>query len=220
MRAQGKLADKQAAILRAAADLFTEKDFHVVLMDEVAARAQVGKGTLYRYFPRKEDLYFATIFDGWDRLREELEEVLQEEGLLLEDALEKATRQMLSYFWQRRQFVTLVHRLEHTPNGEEQAEWRSRREGIVRLVEGVLQRGLGPNALPVGQRRLITEMFLGMLRSVILYRGNRDTPATLARMVVRLFLDGFRASVEPQDTRTSRTMVGGKPDGRAATLSY
>lgn len=217
MRAQNKPADKQAAILRAAAELFTEKDFHLVLMDEVAERAQVGKGTLYRYFPTKEDLYFATIFDGWDRLREELEEVLQEEGLL-EDTLEKATRQMLSYFWRRRQFVTLVHRLEHTPNGTEEAEWRSRREGIVRLVEGVLRRGLGSNAPPAGQCRLITEMFLGMLRSAILYRGSRDTPAALAHMMVRLFLDGFHAYVEPKDTRTSHTMVGGKSDGRATTL--
>ncbi|MGE0679616.1 MAG: TetR/AcrR family transcriptional regulator [Candidatus Binatia bacterium] len=217
MHAQSKSAEKRTVILQAAAELFAEKDFHLVLMDEVAARAKVGKGTLYRYFPTKEDLYFATIFDGWDRLREELEEVLQEEGLL-KDTLEKATRQILSYFWQRRQFVTLVHRLEHTPNGEEQAEWRSRREGIVRLVEGVLKRRLGSNALSAGQCRLITEMFLGMLRSIILHRGSRDTPATLARMVVRLFLDGFRTSVEPQDTHTSRTGAGGKSDGRAVTL--
>lgn len=217
MRAQRKHADKHATILHAAAELFTEKDFHLVLMDEVAAHAQVGKGTLYRYFPTKEDLYFATIFEGWNRLREELEEVLQEEGVL-EDTLEKATRQILSYFWQRRQFVTLVHRLEHTPGGNEEPEWRSRREGIVRLVEGVLRRGLGPNAPPARQCRLTTEMFLGMLRSVILYRGSRDTPATLARMVVRLFLDGFHATVGPKYTRTSRTMAGGKSDGRAATL--
>ena len=212
MRTRSKNKEKKPAILQAAAELFTEKDFHLVLMDEVAARAQMGKGTLYRYFPTKEDLYFATIFDGWDRLREELEDVLREEGAL-EDTLEKATRQILSYFWQRRQFVTLVHRLEHTPNGNEQTEWRSRREGIVRLVEGVLRRGLGPNAPPTRQCRLIAEMFLGMLRSVILYRGSRDTPATLARMMVRLFLDGFYAAVEPKDTRTSRTLVGGQSDG-------
>lgn len=217
MHAQRKSVEKREVILHAAAELFAEKDFHLVLMDEVAARAQVGKGTLYRYFPTKEHLYFASIFDGWDRLREELEEALQEKGLRLEDALEKATRQMLSYFWQRRQFVTLVHRLEHTPNGEEQAEWSSRREGIVRLVEGILQRGLGPHALPAGQCRLLTEMFLGMLRSAILYRSNRDTPATLARMVVRLFIDGFHASVEPPDTRASRTGAGEKPNGRTTT---
>lgn len=217
MRAQSKPVDKQAAILQAAAELFTEKDFHLVLMDEVAAHAQVGKGTVYRYFPTKEELYFATIFDGWKRLREELEEVLQEAGSL-EETLEKATRRILSYFWHRRQFVTLVHRLEHTANGNEDAEWRSRREGIVRLVEGVLKRGLGTHAPPAGQCRLLTEMFLGMLRSIILYRGSRDTPATLARMVVRLFLNGFHATVEPKDTRTSRTMAGGQSDGRAATF--
>ncbi len=80
MPRQGKNQGKESVILQAAAELFTEKDFHQVLMEEVALRARVGKGTLYRYFPTKEDLYFATIFAGWDRLREELEEVLREEA--------------------------------------------------------------------------------------------------------------------------------------------
>ncbi|MGE0821608.1 MAG: TetR/AcrR family transcriptional regulator [Candidatus Binatia bacterium] len=195
MQSLGKQAGKRTAILQAAAELFTEKDFHLVLMDDVAVRAQVGKGTLYRYFPAKEDLYFATIFEGWDRLREELEEVLGEEGSL-EDTLEKATHQILRYFWDRRQFVSLVHRLEHTPNGKESTEWYNRRESIVRLIEGVLKRGLKPHALPAGRGRLLTEMFLGMVRSIILYRGSRDTPQMLAPFVVRVFLDGFRMHVE------------------------
>ena len=70
---------KRVSILRAATDLFVEKDFHHVLMDEVAAGAGVGKGTLYRYFPAKEDLYLAAIFAGWERLHEELQLVVSEE---------------------------------------------------------------------------------------------------------------------------------------------
>lgn len=217
MDAQGKNRGKRAVILQAAAELFTAKDFHLVLMDEVAERARVGKGTLYRYFPTKEDLYFATIFEGWDRLREELDEVLREEGSL-EDTLEKATQQILSYFWQRRHFVTLVYRLEHNITGKEQADWRRRREGIVRLVEGILKRRLGADSLPNGNIRLVTEMFLGMLRSIVLYRGNRDTPQALAHLVVRLFLNGFRSSAERGKNFGTRTAGGGKTHERAAAL--
>src|SRR5204863_2864875 len=111
MRRHGKNPRQESAIPQVAEEIFTENDFHQVLMEEVALRARVGKGTLYRYFPTKEDLYFAIIFAGWDRLREELEEVLREEGPL-EELLEKTTRQILSYFWLRRHFVTLVYRLE------------------------------------------------------------------------------------------------------------
>jgi AcrR family transcriptional regulator len=209
MHAQGKNTEKRAVILHAAAELFTEKDFHLVLMDHVAERAQVGKGTVYRYFPTKEDLYFAIIFEGWDRLREHLEAVLQEEGSI-EDRLEKVSRQILSYFWQRRQFVTLVHRLEHETSSKQKADWQRRRESIVRLVEGIVKKERGADALPNGQTQLITEMFLGMLRSIILYRGPRDTPETLAHLVVRLFFDGLRAYTERKEHVSPRTAAGGK----------
>ena len=105
MREQDHNTAKHARILQAAVGLFTERNFHQVLMDDVAERAEVGKGTVYRYFPTKEELYFATIFEGWDRLGKELEAVVQQDGSL-HDLLEQATRQVLSYFWHRRQFVT------------------------------------------------------------------------------------------------------------------
>ena len=61
MQGRHKTAEKEQQIVRAAAEVFANRDFHRVLMDDVAARAGVGKGTLYRYFPTKDDLYFATI---------------------------------------------------------------------------------------------------------------------------------------------------------------
>jgi len=215
MPRQGKNQGKESVILQAAAELFTEKDFHQVLMEEVALRARVGKGTLYRYFPTKEDLYFATIFAGWDRLREELEEVLREEGPL-EELLEKTTRQILAYFWQRRHFVTLVYRLEHNTGGRERAAWQRRREGIVRLVEGVLKRGIASDLPPSGNMRLLVEMFLGMLRVIVLYRSSRDTPEALAHLVVSLFLEGLRGRTRHGVNHRARAALGGKNRERAA----
>ena len=88
----------------------------------------------------------------------------------------------------------------------------------MRLVEGVLKRGLGPGSLSNGNIRLITEMFLGMLRSIVLYRGSRDTPEALARQVVRLFLDGFRGCAEQREHPSPRPVIGGKAHERAAAL--
>lgn len=93
---------KHARILQAAVELFTDRDFHQILMHDVAERAEVGKGTVYRYFPTKEELSFATLFEGRDRLGKELGAVVQQHGPLHE-TLEHMTRQVLSYFWHRRQ---------------------------------------------------------------------------------------------------------------------
>lgn len=208
-------AAKHARILQAAAELFTERDFHQVLMDDVAERADVGKGTVYRYFPTKEELYFATIFEGWDQLGKELEAVVQQDGPC-HDILEHVTRQVLSYFWHRRQFVTLVHRLENNIDGEEQADWQQRRASIVGVFTGILDRAVRTQPLPRGQMLLLTEMYLGMLRSIVLYRGKDDTPDTLARLAVRLFLDGLINLTPRREHSAIRTTVGGKIRVRAA----
>src|SRR3546814_20052113 len=50
-------ATKRAQILDAASRIFATQAYHLVNMDGVAQAAGVGKGTLYRYFTSKEDLY-------------------------------------------------------------------------------------------------------------------------------------------------------------------
>ena len=48
-------------LLDAALDLFVEKGYAATKVDEVAARAGVSKGTLFLYFPSKEDLFKAVV---------------------------------------------------------------------------------------------------------------------------------------------------------------
>jgi TetR/AcrR family transcriptional regulator, repressor of fatR-cypB operon len=48
--------DKKDAILTAALDLFAERGYHGTSVGDIAERAKVGTGTIYRYFQDKEDL--------------------------------------------------------------------------------------------------------------------------------------------------------------------
>jgi AcrR family transcriptional regulator len=48
-------------IVEAALDLFVEKGFAATKMDEIAKLAGVTKGTVYLYFPSKEDLFRAVV---------------------------------------------------------------------------------------------------------------------------------------------------------------
>ena len=53
-------ARNRERVLRAARDAFAESGYGVPL-DEIAARAQVGPGTVYRHFPTKEALFEAVV---------------------------------------------------------------------------------------------------------------------------------------------------------------
>ena len=62
-----RIADRPAktgAILRAAAQLFAEQGYQAATMDAIAERAGIGKGTVYEYFPNKQELFFG-VFDDY-----------------------------------------------------------------------------------------------------------------------------------------------------------
>lgn len=48
----------------AALELFVEKGYAATRLDEIAAQAGVSKGTLYLYFPSKEELFKAVVREG------------------------------------------------------------------------------------------------------------------------------------------------------------
>ncbi|HEY0855799.1 MAG TPA: TetR/AcrR family transcriptional regulator [Albitalea sp.] len=55
-------------LLSAALELFVEKGFAATRTDDVAARAGVAKGTVYLYYPSKEDLLKAVVRDNLSTL--------------------------------------------------------------------------------------------------------------------------------------------------------
>jgi AcrR family transcriptional regulator len=92
-RTSAKRATRER-ILEAALGVFSEKGFHVATMDEVAERAGVGKGTLYRYFANKEALFNELV-------RQRLEELETRARTILDgqdEVLTMITKYLRVYF--------------------------------------------------------------------------------------------------------------------------
>jgi AcrR family transcriptional regulator len=53
--------DRPSEIIAAGLDCFAERGFAATRLDDVASRAGVTKGTLYLYFPSKEELFKAVV---------------------------------------------------------------------------------------------------------------------------------------------------------------
>jgi AcrR family transcriptional regulator len=82
-------SDKAERILDAALVLFAERGFHGTAVPLVAERAQVGAGTIYRYFASKEALVNA-LYQRWK------EALLR--AVLVGFPFEKAPREQLVHF--------------------------------------------------------------------------------------------------------------------------
>jgi AcrR family transcriptional regulator len=81
-RRRGRPRDPEAdvRILDAAAELILERGYDAMTVDEVAARARVGKATVYRRWARKEDLAVAAMSQLYDA-----EMALPETGSIRDD---------------------------------------------------------------------------------------------------------------------------------------
>ncbi|MGB3544066.1 MAG: TetR/AcrR family transcriptional regulator [Rubrivirga sp.] len=54
---------RRDAMLDAALEVFAEKGYSSASVDEIAERAEFGKGTIYNYFPDGKDELFLTLFE-------------------------------------------------------------------------------------------------------------------------------------------------------------
>ncbi|MCP3987357.1 MAG: TetR/AcrR family transcriptional regulator [bacterium] len=71
---------QRGRILEAARGVFFRDGFMNANLDEVAQIAGVAKGTLYRYFENKGDLYVALLVDGGAVFQERLDEAARTPG--------------------------------------------------------------------------------------------------------------------------------------------
>jgi AcrR family transcriptional regulator len=64
-----KQSDRRRRVIQAAISLATDGGYEAVQMRDVAAKARVALGTLYRYFPSKDQLLVAALGEWAEELR-------------------------------------------------------------------------------------------------------------------------------------------------------
>ncbi len=88
-----QVKDKKNAIMDAALKLFTERGFHGTSTAQISKDAGVATGTLFNYFPSKEDLINSLYFEVKGRLS-----ICIKEGLDSEATFEARMKKLWSNF--------------------------------------------------------------------------------------------------------------------------
>ncbi len=112
--------DRRQAIVETAARLFARRGYADCEMERVAAALRVAKGTLYLYFPGKQELFFACVDWGMAEMQRHIFEAA-EEGLPPLKRISRAIRAYLEFFDQHPEYVELMI--------QERAIFRDRKKG-------------------------------------------------------------------------------------------
>jgi len=179
--------------MRAAEKLFTGPRFHEITLDHVVEEAGVGKGTVYRYFENKDDLFFQTATRGFDEMCELLVRKVPEEAPFA-DRLLSACVEIAAFFKRRRKLFRMMQSEEarmHWRRPEIRERWLARRRRLVAAVAEILRQGVRDGKVRRDVRPDVLAAFLlGMLRARA--RDMTDVPERerSLKRVVDLFLAG------------------------------
>jgi AcrR family transcriptional regulator len=112
-------ASRSEQILDTAARLFARHGYHEVDTQLLADELEIGKGTLYRYFPSKQDLFLAAVDRVMRRLRQQIDDSI----VSIEDPLDRiavAIRTYLAFFQEHPDCAELIM--------QERAQFKDRKE--------------------------------------------------------------------------------------------
>lgn len=171
---------RRRAMLHAARAVFAEKGYAQATLDEIAERAEFGKGTLYNYFEGgKEELLFAVF----DEIYDDIVELIQK---TFTDASEQPIRERFrtlvleafTFFLEREDlFMVLIkesHRLCFSEDSEQAAYFQHQQARMVNAIVPVLQTAMEHGAIRQLPPEAIAHMMLENINGMLVHRVMMD----------------------------------------------
>lgn len=187
---------KRRLILDIATTLFAAKPYHEVRLDDVAAGAKLGKGTLYVYFASKEELYLTLVREGFSSMVAQAKVDGGDPGVQTWDRL-RAVIAGLIRFANRYPDLYRVMRSGAPSLTPEDPDLQKTRRELASFIESVLREGVRRGELCDPHPGLTAEYVLSSVRGSFLYPKAGMTPKVLEDHMMRVLQFGLAAGGQP-----------------------
>ena len=201
---------KRDAVLRMAAQSFNEKGFHATSLDDVAARLNVTKPTLYYYFKNKEEILFECVRIGLQMIDEAAENVARRGGTGVE--------QLFAVMRKYAEIVTMEFGMCLIRVGEDPLQPAARRKlrqlkaRIDRRFRSLIERGIAEGDLAPCDAKIAAFTVAGALSWIARwYRADGPlSPNDIAEQSISILVEGLVRRAEPlSGTARSSAMCEG-----------
>ena len=173
-------------ILQDGWDLFQQKGYRGVSVDEICLRCGITKPTLYYYFKDKENLFVEVLLRRLHGFRE----IIEQDGTL-DQRLERIVIAMLDSF--TASYSHLVHDLEHVKRQENVARIRTAfADELYSPITALMQSAIDAGEV-AGDAKFLSHLFMGIVENYISHANDfGDDSKLLAHKLVAFFLKGAR----------------------------
>jgi len=180
--------DTRNKILEAAVIVFAQKGYHETRVDDIVLESRTSKGSVYFYFPSKQDIFLGLIDTFSDLLENRLKEAILNERHGIQQ-MDSALKVSLSLFSQYRTLakIVLVQAVGLGAAFEERR--RQINDRFTDIIKARLDRAIMEGSIPPTQTDLAARVWVGALNEVVvnwIYTGEPDLVTTIPTL--RIFL--------------------------------
>jgi AcrR family transcriptional regulator len=161
---------KRRDIIDVAAKLFATRPFHEVRLEDIAAAAHVGKGTVYIYFENKDELYSAVRYEGFVAVVDRLNQQIDTDAGSAWEVLCTIVRELVDFAKGHPYFFQLMRDGIHPRRDQILFEKRSQ---LAKLIERTIRRGVRRGELNDPHPQLTAQFIPSLVRSAMVF-GPRD----------------------------------------------
>ena len=166
---------RRQAMLNAAQAVFAEKGYAQATLDEIAERAEFGKGTLYNYFEGgKEEILFATfetLFGEIQRLADEVLSTENTEGRPLRDIFHELVIAGFRFFLERKDlyFILMKEEMQFMfgDDPEKAAFFRQRQRSMNEVLIPPLEAAVEAGEIKPLPLRAVASTLQGNIRGIL-----------------------------------------------------
>jgi AcrR family transcriptional regulator len=186
---------KLDSILDAAIGIFAEQGYRTTDVQVIADMAEVGKGTVYRYFGNKEALFQAVVDTGMQRLERHVNRVVRDESAP-DDHVRAVGMAYADFFQKNPQLVEILimERAEFRGSiPDTHLFYRQKNRGAF---EDILRRGIRAGTFRKVNVREATNTYANMLYGTVVcgvLAGDSRSIRGTAKHAIEIFLQGIRA---------------------------
>ena len=165
---------RRREIMEAARTVFAEKGYIHATLDEIAQRAEYGKGTLYNYFAGgKEDILFAICDEIYDDLCQLIQDAFSPQTMATKpfrDAFHKLVTSWIDFFVERQELFMIVvkeaYRMTFSDDRDKAAYFHRQGERVVNVLIPPLESAMQAGVLRPLPPHSVAHMILGNLKGI------------------------------------------------------
>ncbi len=187
------IENRKKQILDAAVTVFSKEGFSNANTDDIAKKAKLGKGTIFRYFKNKKILFCSAVDRGLNSLKDEIISEVEKVSDPLKK-IEKIVGSYLSFFEKNKKLIGILVHEQSSFQKRIASQYLNHYYGNVDRIKLIFKKALSQGLIKKMDINEVITVLTGLLNGIVYMwqvEGGKDKLTNKVSVILEIFFNGI-----------------------------